>query len=89
MDEDTPIGRTKPSLEVLMKLAAYEEVEPTALEPPLYDVIDPEALDSLLTSSIRDRAQSTQHVVFNYRGKRIRVESDGTVDISDRDEDWV
>lgn len=49
-----------------------------ALElPPLYDVIDPEALESLVTRMAQGE------VVFAYAGHEVTVESDGAVSLDD------
>lgn len=54
--------------------AVADSTDDDALElPPLYDTIDPEALDALVTRI------SDGEVSFNYAGQRVTVQSDGTV----------
>jgi hypothetical protein len=69
---------TKPSTEsltrrVLETVAAREGVTTTDLTTPLYEVVDPEALDALFTAGVG-------HVVFPYYGYRITVYGDGRVE---------
>ncbi|ADD03644.1 uncharacterized protein Nmag_0045 [Natrialba magadii ATCC 43099] len=45
-----------PSQNVIQQIAAIEGLEPTELEPPLYEVIDPSALDVLVRSTTRATA---------------------------------
>lgn len=60
---------------------AVSEVEgesPTEITPPLYDVVDPEALDAV-SESIGPEAT----VAFEYCGHEVRVDGDGDVSIGD------
>ncbi|ELY69701.1 HalOD1 output domain-containing protein [Natrinema versiforme] len=63
-------------------VADREGVAPTALQPPLYDVIDPEALNALVSSVNGDDADSFR-VSFEYNGYEITVGGDGDVSVSD------
>ncbi|MFC7142230.1 HalOD1 output domain-containing protein [Halosimplex aquaticum] len=64
---------------VVSSVAAHKGVEEMAL-PSLYDVLDPDALDSLF-----DTPGPTQggRVRFHYAGCIVVCESDGTVDVRD------
>jgi len=53
---------------VVAAIAAEEETAPLELETPLFDAIDPEALNSLFTG--RD---TTGEVSFTYYGYRVTV----------------
>lgn len=44
-----------PSQNVIQQIAAIEGLEPAELEPPLYEVIDPHALDALVQTQSRTR----------------------------------
>ena len=79
---DTTSSRLSPtgslSATVVEAVASHLGCEPDRLQPPLYDVLDPEALDELFR---RDHG-TTGYVRFEYRDLEIRVNSDGTVEIS-------
>lgn len=62
---------------VFESLAEAEEIEPTELTPPLYEVIDPDALESLFATN-----QALGKVIFNYNGFEVSVFSDGHVSVS-------
>lgn len=61
------------SLKVIQAVADREGVDPTELSP-LYDAIDPEALDSLFKSKDTDG-----RVEFHWLGYRIVVYSSGSI----------
>lgn len=73
----------KPSETVVDLIADLEGLDPVELSPPLYSVVDPEALDALFNQPIDVAAESltTSHVQFQYRGYTIRVHGDGEVAI--------
>ena len=71
-----------PSLEIIEQVASLEETDPIAL-PPLYDTIDPDALDSFFHSSASDGAQAESTVRFTYCGYDVRVGADGDVAVSE------
>lgn len=60
---------------VVEALAAALDTDPTDMNPPLYCVIDPDALNSLAESDTPVRVQ------FDYQGHTVLVEGDGTVSI--------
>lgn len=59
---------------VLAAVADREGVEPAELDRPLFDAIDPDALDALF-----DRGSG--RVRFTYLGYRVVAHSDGRVDL--------
>lgn len=63
---------------VIDAVAAAEDTRPTELTPPLYDVVDPEALDRVFAG----RA-SVGKVVFNYNSYEVSVDADGFVTVRD------
>lgn len=65
-------------LAVVEAVADAEDVDPTDLDPPLGDVIDPDALESIF----RD---SNGELTFTYHGHRVTVEPAGTVDLEPTD----
>ncbi|QLH82012.1 HalOD1 output domain-containing protein [Halosimplex pelagicum] len=64
------------SNQVVEEVATETDQEELAL-PQLYDVIDPEALESLVNSV--DPAMTPLRVTFEYAGKQLIVTADGTV----------
>ncbi|MFC6974156.1 HalOD1 output domain-containing protein [Halomicroarcula sp. GCM10025709] len=66
---------------VISAVARYEGVDPASLTPPLFDVVDPDALDALFA----DRYVGTPGLrcAFTYRGHRVEVESSGSVTVRD------
>lgn len=74
----------KPSTLIIELIADLEGVDPAELSPPLYSVIDPDALDALFGSSTDDEPQTAGHVDFEYCGYEIRIQSDGEVAILNR-----
>jgi hypothetical protein len=65
---------TTPTDAVVQAVAAVRGVDPTELTEPLYDVVDPEALDALLASS-----NGEMTVSFRYGGHVVRVTDDLSV----------
>lgn len=69
--------RSSLSGSVLREIAAREGTDPADLPVPLYEAIDPDALDSLF------RADGGR-VTFTYYRYTVTVESDGTVTLEPR-----
>lgn len=63
---------------ILRAVAADSDSSITEL-PPLYDVIDPDALDALFSPSIDTPDRSVKSVRFRYAGFLIDVSADGSV----------
>ena len=57
---------------VIDLVKSVRDLEDTKLNPPLYDVIDPEALDDLFTSS-ETSGEYLGSTTFSYQGCRIAV----------------
>ena len=68
--------RDSPSLRVVEALADATDTDPLELEP-LYNVVDPEALDRLF----RTDSHISASVRFEYEGHTVEVRSDGSVSI--------
>ena len=62
---------------VLKAVAEEEDTTPTALDP-LYDVIDPDALNGLFAPTNGGNSRAGR-VVFSYCGYEVTVTSDGSV----------
>lgn len=68
---------------IVRRIADVEGVAPTALTP-LYEVVDPDSLDSLFsptTTGERDRGR----IAFRYNGHVVSVGGDGRIDLDDPD----
>ena len=72
-----------PSEAVVERVANCEGVDPTELSL-LYDAIDPDALDSLVSSSLQ--RGSGLEIEFTYHGYRVTVTGEGVVHL---DEDTI
>lgn len=76
-------GPEQLSTSVIEAIADHKGVDPTALEPPLFDAVDPDALDSLFTNGEDTPAETTGHVTFAYNGIEVQVTNTGDVRIDD------
>ncbi|WP_458191143.1 HalOD1 output domain-containing protein [Haladaptatus sp. NG-WS-4] len=78
---DSQRTATEPSIAflILEAITAREEINPDDC-PPLYDVIDPDALDNLFTPT---QTGSERHgkVIFQYCGYRVTVAGDRTISL--------
>lgn len=73
-----------PSTAIIETIAAATDSDPRSL-PPLYDYVDSESLDTLMTS---DESGSSQvRVSFRYEGHDIAVSSAGDIEITVQNED--
>lgn len=63
------------SLAVVREVAAREDKDPVALSPPLYDAIDPDALDALYPHG------DVESLTFTYHGYSITIAGDGSIDL--------
>ncbi|AHG02241.1 hypothetical protein HALLA_20280 (plasmid) [Halostagnicola larsenii XH-48] len=69
------------SLRVVEKVANREGVPSSELSPPIYDVIDTDALDSLYGSTPDSRVQPT--LEFTYKGYFVHIDSTGQVHVDE------
>lgn len=67
-----------PSEAVVEAVADAEGVEPTDLRP-LYEVVDPDALDSLFRERLGRGEPALGLITFQYQGYRVQVDEDGRV----------
>ena len=72
-------GGLPPSVAVIEEVASKEGTEPMELEPPLNDVVDPDALDALCAGE-----SMNGFVMFSYCGYSITVDADGGVTVEER-----
>lgn len=77
----TPRTRQQnPTETVVREVASLEGVDPIELDP-LFDVLDPEALDTLVRED-GDRSRAPLRIEFVYHGYDVVVTSAGTVDVA-------
>ncbi|WP_410767275.1 HalOD1 output domain-containing protein [Haloferax sp. DFSO60] len=67
-----------PSTAVIETVAVAANCEPTALEP-LYNTVDPDALDALLGSSDFHSTDGLTTVSFEFAGHSVTVQANGVV----------
>lgn len=79
---------TEISASVIHAVAAVVDREPTTLEP-LYDAVDPDALDQLFRSRRTGTGGSRLVVSFPFNGCHVTVEADGTISIGPEGDDDV
>ena len=70
-----------PSEAVVTTVAALDGVPPTELAP-LYDAVEPDALDALFDHAERQDRPGDQRLCFAYAGYDVTVCGDGTVSVS-------
>lgn len=76
---------TTASEAVVDAVADEKGVSPTDVRPPLYAVIDPDALDEIVSSMNRFSDDSPGHVTFSYAGYEVTVSADGDVSLAEDD----
>lgn len=69
------------SQQVIEAVATKEGEHPVELEQPLYDAVDPDALDVLFSGP-----KQPETVRFTYLGYEVLIRGDGTIDVTDLDE---
>lgn len=67
-----------PSEAVVRAVAKHKGIDPVAVEQPLYDAVDPDALDALIAGSAPPAGGSATTVSFAYAGHEVHL-SDGCV----------
>lgn len=74
---DARIEERTASEAVLAAVAEQLGVEEWELRPPLYEAVDPEALDDLFRETVG-------HATFEYQGFAVTVDADGGVRLAER-----
>lgn len=68
---------------IVEKVADSEGVDPTELQPPLYEVIEPDALNAVFADAESDVSREDGRVEFTYCGYQVVVRSDGQVSVTE------
>ena len=63
---------------VILAVADAKGVDPCDLDTPLYDVVDPDALNKIFGSA--DRPRTAGRIIFTMAGCEVVVHGDGDVD---------
>ena len=61
-------------VKIITEIADREGVDPLELQPPLFEVIDPSALESLFRPTARKAGTCPESVTFRYREYSVLVE---------------
>lgn len=69
--------------DVVEAVAEAADESPLDLQPPLYDAIDPDALDAVIESLSRGRDETDARVTFSYAGYEVTVAADGSISVAD------
>lgn len=84
-DGEAPLVRSgldqfdRPSTGVVEAIAAVTDQEPQDV-PPLYDVVDPDALDAIVSTDGNDTGRSVR-VSFAYEGLEVTVDSASGIEV--------
>ena len=70
---------------VVDAVADAKGVSTLDVHPPLYEAIDPDALDALVVSMPCSGSTSAGHVVFTYSGYEVVVSASGDVSVTETD----
>ncbi|ARS90135.1 HalOD1 output domain-containing protein [Natrarchaeobaculum aegyptiacum] len=68
------------AVRIAQQVATLEDVDPIDLEPPLYEVVDVDALEALCGGPT-SHEPFTGSVSFDYRGYTITVDHEGSIDV--------
>ncbi len=69
---------------VLQRVADAEGTEPSELEEPLYEVVDPEALETIFKSFEDGPHREAGELRFPYHGYDVTVHADGEVSVREQ-----
>lgn len=74
-DEVAPTGLTEEKLpmRVVETVAAHEGVDPKAIEEPIGEILDPDALDTLFRPAPEEKTQNDARIIFEYYGYEITI----------------
>lgn len=67
---------------VVSAVADAKDVSTVDVSPPLYDVIDPDALEAVVASMTRRPGEPDERVEFSYSGYEVTVTGDGHVSVT-------
>ncbi|WP_276255547.1 HalOD1 output domain-containing protein [Halomontanus rarus] len=82
-----PLASDSVTAEIVQAIATERDADPTELKPPLYTVVDTEALNDLFAPT--KHGPRCGQISFAYCGQRVTVRSDDGVKIEIEDGDGV
>lgn len=68
--------------EIVKKIANMEAADPLELEPPLYAVIDIDAVERLFATAENTPAAGTLSLTFEYHGYHVTIEHEDEATVS-------
>lgn len=74
---------SSPTQRIAEAVADAEGVDPVALDPPLFEVLDGDLLNDLIRSNERNCADETLHVSFEYLDYTVQVAAGGRVSLDE------
>lgn len=86
VDSPTRVDSQQVSERVVTAVADATDTSPENLTPPLFSVVDPEALDALVESMPSVSPAAPGSVTFTYCGCDVTVSADGRVTVDEIDE---
>lgn len=72
----------EPTQRIVQAIADAEGVEPVDLDPPLFDVLDGDLLNALVSSNETNADDPSLEMTFEYLGYTVYVAAGGTVSVS-------
>lgn len=83
MNVAAAVRSESPSTAVVETVAAREGVDPMDIDAPLYEAVDPDALDSIVRTVDGEPNHAPLEVEFTYYGYEVVVATDGSVRVSE------
>lgn len=68
---------------VVNLVAALHDDDPTTMQPPLYEAVDPDALDALFVDAAGRWTRPSGRVEFSFCGYLVEVRGDGRITVQD------
>lgn len=62
--------------QIIGTISEHEGVDPLEITPPIYDVIDPDAAETLFSDQSKHEPDEGVQLTFSYNGYTITVEGD-------------
>ncbi len=73
--------RMEPSVALISAVAAVTDTVPSEVDPPLHDIIDPDAIDSLFATRTQTENDDSDSLIFYVGGCRVYLYPDDRVEV--------